>query len=73
MKSKRIIAIVLILTIAAFILVSEKILPNNTPIEIKDYHKQINSSRILEAQNHIHSVPELPNGYIDLAAAYSNS
>lgn len=32
---------------------------------------QINSSKMLEAQNYINSAPNLPNGYIDLAAAYA--
>lgn len=73
MKIKRIIAIVLILTIAVFVLVSEKIHLNNKPIEIKDANNQINSGRILEAEKHIHSVPKLPNGYIDLAVAYSEA
>lgn len=33
--------------------------------------EQITSQKILEAQNYIHSAPELPNGYIDLAAGYA--
>lgn len=32
--------------------------------------EQINSRKMLEAQNYINSAPNLPNGYIDLAAAY---
>lgn len=35
--------------------------------------KQINSRKMLEAQNYIKAAPELPNGYIDLAAAYVDS
>ncbi len=33
--------------------------------------KQINSKKMLEAQNYIKAAPDLPNGYIDLASAYS--
>lgn len=33
--------------------------------------KQINSRKMLEAKNYINSAPNLPNGYIDLAAAYA--
>lgn len=33
--------------------------------------EQINSRKILEAQNYIRSAPNLPGGYIDLAAAYA--
>ena len=33
--------------------------------------EQITSQKVLEAQNYIHSAPDLPNGYIDLAAAYA--
>ena len=33
--------------------------------------KQINSRKMLEAQNYIKSAPNLPNGYIDLASAYA--
>lgn len=33
--------------------------------------EQIQSRKILEAQNYIKSAPDLPNGYIDLAAAYA--
>ena len=33
--------------------------------------EQINSRKFLEAQNYIKSAPNLPNGYIDLAAAYA--
>lgn len=32
--------------------------------------EQITSQKIVEAQNYIQQAPELPNGYIDLAAAY---
>lgn len=32
--------------------------------------KQINSRKMLEAENYIKAAPELPNGYIDLALAY---
>lgn len=32
--------------------------------------EQINSRKMLEAQNYINSAPDLPNGYIDLASAY---
>ncbi|MFA7657911.1 MAG: tetratricopeptide repeat protein [Candidatus Gastranaerophilaceae bacterium] len=32
--------------------------------------KQINSRKILEAQNYINAAPKLPNGYIDLSSAY---
>jgi predicted Zn-dependent protease len=32
--------------------------------------EQINSRKLLEAQNYIASAPNLPNGYIDLSAAY---
>lgn len=32
--------------------------------------EQITSQKILEAQNYIQRAPDLPNGYIDLAAAY---
>lgn len=32
--------------------------------------EQITSQKVLEAQNYIRSAPDLPNGYIDLAAAY---
>jgi len=32
--------------------------------------KQINSRKLLEAQNYIKAAPNLPNGYIDLAGAY---
>lgn len=31
---------------------------------------QINSKKMLEAQNYVESAPNLPNGYIDLASAY---
>lgn len=31
---------------------------------------QVNSRKLLEAKNYISSAPDLPNGYIDLAAAY---
>ncbi|MDD3437238.1 MAG: matrixin family metalloprotease [Candidatus Gastranaerophilales bacterium] len=33
--------------------------------------EQISSRKVLEAQNYINSAPDLPNGYIDLAAAFS--
>lgn len=33
--------------------------------------KEITSRKILEAQNYIKAAPNLPNGYIDLSAAYS--
>lgn len=33
----------------------------------------INSQKILEAKNYIKAAPNLPNGYIDLASAYSES
>lgn len=33
----------------------------------------MNSQKILEAQNYIKAAPNLPNGYIDLASAYSES
>lgn len=33
--------------------------------------EQVNSRKILEAQNYITSAPNLPNGYIDLASAYA--
>lgn len=33
--------------------------------------EQINSRKMIEAKNYIQGAPELPNGYIDLAAAYS--
>lgn len=33
---------------------------------------QINSRKILEAQNYINSAPQMPNGYIDLAAALAD-
>lgn len=42
------------------------------PIVMGD-EKTINSQKILEAQNYIKQAPSLPNGYIDLAAAYSES
>lgn len=32
--------------------------------------EQINSRKLLEAENYIKSAPHLPNGYIDLASAY---
>lgn len=32
--------------------------------------EQINSRKMLEAKNYINAAPNLPNGYIDLAAAY---
>lgn len=35
--------------------------------------EQINSRKILEAQKYIKLAPDLPNGYIDLAAAYSET
>lgn len=34
--------------------------------------EQITSQKIIEAQNYIKQAPELPNGYIDLAAAYAD-
>lgn len=34
-------------------------------------NKQINSRKILEAKNYIKQAPNLPNGYIDLSAAYA--
>lgn len=34
-------------------------------------NEQINSRKMLEAQNYINSAPNLPNGYIDLSAAYA--
>lgn len=34
--------------------------------------EQITSQKILEAQNYIQQAPDLPNGYIDLAAAYED-
>lgn len=33
-------------------------------------NEQINSRKLQEAQNYINSAPNLPNGYIDLSAAY---
>lgn len=33
--------------------------------------EQINSKKMTEAQNYINSAPNIPNGYIDLASAYS--
>lgn len=33
--------------------------------------EQINSRKVLEAQNYIKAAPDLPNGYIDLSAAYA--
>lgn len=33
--------------------------------------EQINSKKLTEAQNYINSAPNIPNGYIDLASAYS--
>lgn len=33
--------------------------------------EQINSRKLIEAQNYIKSAPNLPNGYIDLATAYA--
>lgn len=34
--------------------------------------EQITSQKIIEAQNYIKQAPELPNGYLDLAAAYAD-
>lgn len=34
-------------------------------------NEQINSRKLLEAKNYIEAAPNLPNGYIDLAAAYA--
>lgn len=34
--------------------------------------EQISSQKIIEAQNYIKQAPELPNGYLDLAAAYAD-
>ncbi len=39
------------------------------PIIMGD-NEQINSRKMLEAQNYINSAPEIPNGYIDLSASY---
>lgn len=35
--------------------------------------ERINSAKVTEAQNYIQSAPDLPNGYMDLAAAYSEA
>lgn len=62
-----------------------KLIPNitNTPLSefdtsrqffspiVMGSNKQINSRKILEAQNYINTAPNLPNGYIDLASAYT--
>lgn len=42
------------------------------PIVMGD-ENTINSQKILEAKNYIKAAPNLPNGYIDLASAYSES
>lgn len=34
--------------------------------------EQISSQKIIEAQNYIKQAPELPNGYLDLAASYAD-
>lgn len=33
--------------------------------------EQINSRKLIEAKNYINGAPELPNGYVDLASAYT--
>lgn len=61
-----------------------KLVPDITNTPLSDFNKssqffapivmgsdeQINSRKLLEAQNYIKLAPNLPNGYIDLAAAY---
>src|SRR5574344_841116 len=62
-----------------------KLTPNitNTPIDkfdtkhqvfaqiVMGNDKEVNSAKLLEAQNYVNSAPTLPNGYIDLASAYA--
>lgn len=64
-----------------------KIVPNITNTSLSEFdtnrqffapiilgtEEQINSRKMIEAQNYIKSAPNLPNGYIDLAAAYAES
>ena len=40
------------------------------PIVLGD-NEQVNSRKLLEAKNYIEAAPNLPNGYIDMASAYS--
>ena len=62
-----------------------KLIPNITNTKLKDFDtshqffapivmgtdEQINSRKMLEAQNYIKAAPNLPNGYIDLGAVYA--
>lgn len=43
-----------------------------SPIVLGD-EQEITTHKILEAENYINGAPELPNGYIDLAAAYAET
>ncbi len=42
------------------------------PILLGD-DKTVNSRKLLEAENYVNAAPQLPNGYIDMAAAYAES